>query len=50
VTAGLARLRDLRFELLTCKSVYYDWVRTLAAARAFQREHPGLARPPGFSL
>ena len=48
--AGLARLRDLRFELLSCKSVYYDWVRTLAAARAFQREHPGLARPPGFSL
>jgi nicotinamidase-related amidase len=48
--AGLARLRDLRFELLSCKSVYYDWVRTLAAARAFQREHPDLARPPGFSL
>jgi nicotinamidase-related amidase len=48
--AGLARLRDLRFELLSCKSAYYDWVRTLAAARAFRREHPGLARPPGFSL
>ncbi|HEX6931168.1 MAG TPA: isochorismatase family protein [Streptosporangiaceae bacterium] len=48
--AGLARLRDLRFELLTCKSVYYDWVRTLAAARAFQREHPCLAQPPGFAL
>ncbi len=48
--AGLARLRDLRLELLTCKGVYYDWVRTLAAARAFQHEHPDLARPPGFSL
>ncbi len=48
--AGLARLRDLGTELLSCKSVYYDWVRTLAAARAFQRDHPDLAHPPGFSL
>jgi nicotinamidase-related amidase len=47
---GLGRLRDLGLELLSCKSVYYDWVRTLQAARAFTREHPGLARPPGFSL
>ena len=48
--AGLARLRDLGFELLGCKSVYYDWIRTLEAARAFQRDHPDLADPPGFSL
>ncbi len=48
--AGLARLRDLGIELLSCKSVYYDWVRTLAAARTFQRDHPDLAHPPGFSL
>ena len=47
---GLARLRDLGFELLRCKSVYYDWIRTLEAARAFEREHPDLAEPPGFSL
>jgi nicotinamidase-related amidase len=47
---GLTRLRDLGFELLRCKSVYYDWIRTLEAARAFQREHPDLAEPPGFSL
>ncbi len=48
--AGLARLRDLGIELLSCKSVYYDWIRTLAAARTFQRDHPDLAHPPGFSL
>ncbi|MGN6791012.1 MAG: isochorismatase family protein [Streptosporangiaceae bacterium] len=48
--AGLARLRDLGFELLRCKSIYYDWIRSLDAARAFQREHPDLANPPGFSL
>ena len=47
---GLARLRDLGIELLRCKSVYYDWIRTLEAARAFQHTHPELADPPGFSL
>ncbi|HKR67313.1 MAG TPA: isochorismatase family protein [Streptosporangiaceae bacterium] len=47
---GLARLRDLGVEVLRCKSIYYDWIRTLEAARAFEREHPGLADPPGFSL
>ena len=25
---GIARLRDLGFELMRCKSVYYDWIRT----------------------
>jgi len=45
---GLARLRDLGVELVHCKGVYYDWVRTLEAALAFEREHPGLAEPPGF--
>jgi nicotinamidase-related amidase len=48
--AGLARLRDLGIEVLRCKSIYYDWIRTLDAARAFEREHPDLAEPPGFSL
>ena len=45
---GLARLRDLGAELVHCKGVYYDWVRTLEAALAFEREHPDLAAPPGF--
>jgi nicotinamidase-related amidase len=45
---GLARLRDLGIELLHCKGVYYDWIRTLEAALAFQSDHPGLAEPPGF--
>jgi nicotinamidase-related amidase len=47
---GLARLRDLRIEIVACKGIYYDWIRTLDAARAFQRDHPELATPPGFSL
>ncbi|MDR2986486.1 MAG: isochorismatase family protein [Nocardiopsaceae bacterium] len=47
---GVARLRDLGVELLSCKSIYYDWIRTLPAARAFEDEHPDLADPPGFSL
>jgi len=45
---GLVRLRDLGVELVHCKGVYYDWVRTLEAALAFEREHPDLAEPPGF--
>ena len=47
---GLARLRDLGVELVHCKGVYYDWVRTLEAALAFQDAHPGLAEPPGFCI
>jgi len=47
---GLARLRDLGVELVHCKGIYYDWVRTLEAALAFEREHPDLAQPPGFWL
>ena len=45
---GLARLRDLGVELVHCKGIYYDWVRTLDEALAFEREHPDLAEPPGF--
>jgi hypothetical protein len=37
---GIVRLRDLGFELVRCKSVHYDWIRTLPAARI-----PGT--PPG---
>ena len=47
---GIERLRDLGIELVHCKGVYYDWVRTLEDALAFERAHPGLASPPGFSL
>jgi nicotinamidase-related amidase len=47
---GMARLRDLGFELVHCKGIYYDWVRTLKAALAFRNDNPRLAEPPGFSL
>lgn len=46
--SGLARLRDLGVALVHCKGIYYDWVRTLEAALAFEREHPELAEPPDF--
>ena len=45
---GLARLRDLGVELVHCKGIHYDWVRTLEAALAFQDAHPELSAPPGF--
>jgi nicotinamidase-related amidase len=45
---GLSRLRDLGVELLHCKGIYYDWVRTLDDALGFERDHPDLAEPPGF--
>jgi nicotinamidase-related amidase len=48
--AGLRRLEAVRVELLHAMGVYYDWVRTLEAARAFERDHPALADPPGFRL
>ncbi len=47
---GLRRLRALDVETVHCKGLYYDWVRTLEAALAFERRNPGLAAPPGFSL
>lgn len=47
---GLAHMRDAGVEVRHAKGVYYDWVRTLATARAFQADHPDLARPPGFDL
>ena len=47
---GIARLRDAGFELVHCKGIYYDWVRTLKAAAAFRHDNPHLAKPPGFSL
>jgi nicotinamidase-related amidase len=47
---GLARLRDWGAELVHCKGIYYDWVRTLQAALAFRKDNPHLGEPPGFSL
>ena len=37
-------------EVAHAKGIYYEWVRTLDAARAFERDHPDLADPPGFDL
>ena len=48
--AGLRRLAAAGAEIGHAKGVYYEWVRTLEAARAFERDHPDLATPPGFSL
>jgi nicotinamidase-related amidase len=48
--AGIRRLAAAGVEIVHAKGVYYEWVRTLEAARAFERDHPELADPPGFSL
>lgn len=48
--AGLRRMRDAGVTLVHTKGVYYEWVRTLDAARGFERDHPELTDPPGFSL
>jgi nicotinamidase-related amidase len=47
---GLAHVRDAGVEVRHAKGVYYDWIRTLEAARAFEAGHPDLATPPGFGL
>jgi nicotinamidase-related amidase len=47
---GLRHLRDAGAELRHAKGVYYEWIRTLEAARSFAGAHPDLASPPGFSL
>jgi nicotinamidase-related amidase len=47
---GLARLREEGIELISAKEIYYEWLRTLSAVRAFDAAHPDLASPPGFSL
>jgi nicotinamidase-related amidase len=47
---GLRRLASDGIELMSAKELYYEWVRTLAAARSFESDHPELASPPGFSL
>ena len=47
---GLRRMRDAGAITVHAKGVYYEWVRSLEAARAFQDAHPELTDPPGFSL
>ena len=47
---GLRRIGVAGGTVIHAKGVYYEWIRTLAAARAFERDHPALAEPPGFSL
>lgn len=47
---GLRRMRDAGATLVHAKGVYYEWVRTLEAARAFESANPDLADPPGFFL
>jgi nicotinamidase-related amidase len=47
---GLRRIGDAGGTVIHAKSVYYEWVRTLESARAFETANPDLAEPPGFSL
>jgi nicotinamidase-related amidase len=47
---GLAHVRDAGVEIRHARGVYYEWVRTVAEARAFEADHPDLAAPPGFEL
>jgi nicotinamidase-related amidase len=47
---GLRRLAAAGAEIVHAKGVYYEWVRTLEASRAFERDHPELSDPPGFDL
>jgi len=47
---ALRRMAGAGVALIHAKGVYYEWVRTLEAARAFQDAHPDLAAPPGFTL
>lgn len=47
---GLRRMRDAGIVEIHAKGLYYEWVRALAAARAFEAANPDLADPPGFAL
>ena len=49
-TAGLRRISDAGAAIVHAKGVYYEWIRTLEAARAFELGHPALKEPPGFKL
>jgi nicotinamidase-related amidase len=47
---GLRHIREAGGEVRHAKGVYYDWLRSLAAAEAFRVAHPELGSPPGFRL
>jgi nicotinamidase-related amidase len=47
---GIRRMTGAGAEILHAKGIYYEWVRTLDAARAFQAANPALVQPPGFEL
>ena len=47
---GLRRIADAGGSVIHAKGLYYEWIRTLDAARAFERANPELSDPPGFSL
>lgn len=46
---GLRRMRDAGVIPVHAKGIYYEWVRTLAAARAFEAQHPDLAALPDLT-
>lgn len=48
--AGLERMRTAGVGVLCAKQVHYEWLRTVAAARAFRASHPDLTEPPGVLL
>ena len=47
---GLRRIADAGGVVIHAKGVYYEWIRTLEAARAFGATNPDLTDPPGFRL
>ena len=47
---GLRRMAGAGVEIVHAKGVYYEWLRTVDAARSLRLGHPELASPPGFDL
>ena len=47
---GLRQVRDAGAEVRHAKGVYYEWIRTVEAARRFKTAHAALMTPPGFRL
>jgi nicotinamidase-related amidase len=47
---GIRRIAAAGGTIVHAKGIYYEWVRTLEAALAFERDHASLADPPGFDL
>jgi len=48
--AGLARMRAAGVATLLTKQLHYEWLRTVAAAKAFGAANPGLAERLGVTL